>query len=108
MREAMRAGANGAAESLCELFGRAAALHAERVAVADGDRRLTYADLDRASRRLAGALLAAGVAPGRRVGLLLDRTAGIAVGSLGVLRAGATYVPLDPAAPPARVEHILR
>ena len=94
-------------ESLCELFLRSVAEHGERVAVRDAERALTYRELERASRRLALTLIAAGVGPGHRVGLLLDRTVDVAVASLGAMRAAATYVPLDPAHPRARVEHVL-
>ncbi|MDY7091406.1 MAG: amino acid adenylation domain-containing protein [Acidobacteriota bacterium] len=72
-------------------------------AVVQGEQRLTYRQLMAGARRVAAALIAAGVAPGDRVGLGLERTPQLLVALLGVLRAGAAYVPLDPAYPAARL-----
>ncbi|MEU9297414.1 amino acid adenylation domain-containing protein [Streptomyces sp. NPDC048266] len=73
------------------------------VAVDTGDTTLTYAELDRASRALAGRLRADGVAPGDLVGLLTAPGADTVTGVVGILRAGAGWVPLDAAYPPARL-----
>ncbi|MFI5836251.1 amino acid adenylation domain-containing protein [Micromonospora sp. NPDC051300] len=72
-------------------------------AVRHGDTALSYRDLDRAANRLARVLLARGVGRGDRVGVCLPRTPELVVALLAVLRAGAAYVPLDPAYPAARV-----
>ncbi|RGC67748.1 Linear gramicidin synthase subunit B [Micromonospora sp. MW-13] len=72
-------------------------------AVRHGDRSLTYRQLDEAANRLARALLARGVAGQDRVGVCLTRDVDLVVALLAVLKAGAAYVPLDPAYPPARV-----
>jgi amino acid adenylation domain-containing protein len=85
------------------LFESQAARRPDAVAVACGARRLTYAELSRASTRLAEALVARGVAPGGRVGLRLERSLEMVIALLGVLKAGAAYVPLDPAYPPQRL-----
>src|SRR5215472_1573354 len=79
----------------------------ERPAVADGDRFLSYAELDVLSSRVARALLAQGVAPGDRVGILARKSAASVVALFGVLKAGACYVPLDPKSPAARLAAIL-
>ncbi|MEV0786650.1 amino acid adenylation domain-containing protein [Streptomyces sp. NPDC050423] len=73
---------------------------------ADGE-ILSYARLDAASDRLAGRLVRAGVAPGRTVGLLLPRSASMVVAQLAVLKAGACWLPLDPAHPPERLARLL-
>ena len=57
--------------------------------------RITYAELDVASQRLAARLRAMGVRPGVSVCLLVKRSIGMVVGILAVLKAGGTYVPLD-------------
>ncbi|MFB9557086.1 amino acid adenylation domain-containing protein [Streptomyces roseoviridis] len=87
---------------LHHLFERAADAHGDRPAVSDPDGTLSYAELDRRANRLAHALLAHGVRPGDRVGLLLERTAAVPVAILAVLKTGAAYVPVDLAAPADR------
>jgi amino acid adenylation domain-containing protein len=67
---------------------------------------VTYAELDRRANRLAHALIAEGVRPGDRVGLLLDRTDTIVAAVLAVLKTGAAYVPVDPAAPDDRAAFV--
>ncbi|MGW6406221.1 amino acid adenylation domain-containing protein [Streptomyces vinaceus] len=74
------------------------------VAVSGGGRSLTYAELDAASLALARRLRAAGVGPESLVGVCLGRSVDLAVALLGVWRAGAAYLPLDPAHPRARRE----
>lgn len=79
----------------------------DAVAVTDGSAVLSYAGLLRAADALADALAAAGVRPGSLVGVLTDRTPVAVVALLGILRAGAVYVPIDSQAPPERVKAIL-
>ncbi|MFF5970819.1 amino acid adenylation domain-containing protein [Streptomyces sp. NPDC012769] len=87
---------------LHRLFERAVDAHGDRPAVSDRDGTLTYAELDRRANRLAHALLARGVRPGDRVGLLLERTTAVPAAILAVLKTGAAYVPVDLAAPADR------
>ncbi len=63
----------------------------------------TYAVLERRSAALAARLCRAGVRPGDRVGVLLERSPDVACAFLAILRAGAAYVPLDPSHPPERI-----
>ncbi|MGW0435010.1 non-ribosomal peptide synthetase [Micromonospora sp. NPDC003197] len=79
----------------------------DAVAVVDGDRRLSYAELDAASARLAGLLRQRGVGTGSRVAVALDRSWSAVVTLLAVLRCWAAYVPVDPGYPPARQTLIL-
>jgi amino acid adenylation domain-containing protein len=83
------------------LAGIAAAVarRADRVAVEAPDARLTYAELDRLSNRLARRLLSAGVGPESCVGISLPRGAGELVAMLATSKAGGAYVPLDPSHP---------
>jgi amino acid adenylation domain-containing protein len=76
-------------------------------AVVCGETALSYADLDRLSSSLAAALAARGVHPGDRVALMLDRDLLLPVALLAVWKAGAAYVPLDPANPPERLALVL-
>ncbi|WP_240506262.1 non-ribosomal peptide synthetase [Thermoactinospora rubra] len=77
------------------------------VAVEDGGRRLTYAELDALSDAVAARLAAEGVGPETPVALVLPRSADLVVAQLGVLKAGGCYVPVDPAQPVARTRWLL-
>ena len=85
-----------------KLFEQQAAKAPTAVAVIAGDVVLDYRTLDRRANRLAHSLLAEGVRPEHRVGVVADRSADTVVALLGVLKAGAAYVPVDPALPEER------
>ncbi len=91
------------AECVHELFARHARSAPERTAVTDGERRLTYGELEASANRLARRLRTAGVGPDVTVGLCTDRSVEMVVGLLGILKAGGTYVPLHYEHPPARL-----
>jgi amino acid adenylation domain-containing protein len=93
---------------LQHLLAESAARRPHRPAVADGDRVLTYQELDQQSNKMARALLRLGVAPGDRVGMLAPKSASSVTGIYGVLKAGACYVPLDPKAPAERLSYVAR
>lgn len=86
-----------------DLVGAAAQRFPDRVAVVDGERSVTYAELEETTNRVARLLGAHGVGHGDRVGLYLDKSLEALCGVYGIMKAGATYVPLDPGAPPARL-----
>jgi amino acid adenylation domain-containing protein len=77
------------------------------LAVTDGTERLTYAELEARANRLARRLQRLGAGPDAIVGLCLDRTVDLAVGVLGILKAGACYLPLDPGYPADRLAYML-
>jgi amino acid adenylation domain-containing protein len=89
-----------------DLLTESAERHPDRPAVVDGERSVTYAELDAGSNRVANLLRECGIAHGDRVGLFLDKSLEALVGIYGILKLGGTYVPLDPAAPPARLATI--
>ncbi|WP_447599366.1 amino acid adenylation domain-containing protein [Nitrospira sp. Nam80] len=75
----------------------------EAVAVRDAEQALTYRELQGRAARVADALVAAGVGPEACVGLCVERSVAMVVGLLGILKAGAAYVPLDPRYPTERL-----
>ncbi len=89
------------------LFEAAARRAPDAVALAAGDERLTYAELDRRAGLLAGALRARGVGPEARVAVCTGRDAGMVVAILAVLKAGGAYVPVDAAYPRERIARLL-
>lgn len=92
---------------LHELFAEQAARTPEAIAVSSGDERISYGELDRRSNQLARHLRDLGVETGTFVGICLDRSVDLLVAMLGVLKAGAAYVPIEPAYPPQRQEFML-
>ncbi|WNM39240.1 amino acid adenylation domain-containing protein [Micromonospora halotolerans] len=78
----------------------------QRCALVVGDRRMSYAELDRAANAVAHAILDRGLTPGELVGVCLRRGPWLVPALLGVLKSGCAYVPLDPASPPAPIASI--
>ena len=93
--------------TLADVFEDAVAATPHAVAVIDGDVSLSYAELDARANRLAHRLLALGVQPDDRVALCAERSAALVIGMLGVIKAGAAYVPMDPACPDERLATLL-
>ncbi|MFJ7213079.1 AMP-binding protein [Amycolatopsis sp. NPDC098790] len=81
--------------------------HPDALAVSDGPRRLTYAELNAGAAAVAEWLSRRGVRPGDAVAVDLPRSADLVLAMLGVLRLGAQVVPLDRQSPPARRDVIL-
>jgi amino acid adenylation domain-containing protein len=96
-------------ESACvhELIQRQAKETPQAAAIIFNQETLSYADLDARSERLASYLVSAGVGAESRVGLYLRRSPELLIGVLGVLKAGAAYVPIEPGLPSERVSYML-
>ena len=92
---------------LHDLFVRQAELAPQAVAVVDGSRQLTYAELQRASDRLASELQQRDVTADTPVGLYFEPSCEMAVAILAVLKAGGACVPLDPSYPAERFAYVL-
>lgn len=88
------------------LAERQASVRPDAPAVVAADGRLTYAELDARANQVARALIHAGVRPGDRVGLCTEKSTATMAGMLGVLKAGAAYVPLDPSYPADRIRYM--
>nr|WP_308124091.1 amino acid adenylation domain-containing protein [Mycolicibacterium xanthum] len=95
------------ARSITELFESTVDRVPEAIAVTAVDGSLTYRQLDDAANRLARRLQHLGVRTGAAVGLCVGRTSSMAIGMLGILKAGGVYVPVDPSYPQDRIEHML-
>ncbi len=96
-----------AGPSAPESFRARAAENPGTLAVVAGDERLTYGELARRAERLARRLRALGLGREAVVGLAVGRSLALAVGVLGILEAGAAWVPLDPALPAERLAFLL-
>ncbi|BAX97372.1 putative peptide synthetase MbtF [Mycobacteroides stephanolepidis] len=100
--------ADASARSVWELFERQAISQPDAVALTAGaEGRYTYAQLHAAACRLANELADHGVEPETTVALVLPRSVESIIAILGVLAAGAAYVPVDIGLPAARIESIL-
>ncbi len=93
--------------SIAEQFRRAARRFADRPALRTAGGALTYAELDRRSASVAAALVRRGLPAGTLVPLVAARSEALIVAILGVLRAGAAFVPLDPSLPVPRLRLLL-
>ncbi|HEY0406607.1 MAG TPA: amino acid adenylation domain-containing protein [Pyrinomonadaceae bacterium] len=74
-----------------------------RTAVKIGDQTLTYAELDAAANRVAVELIERGVRPDAIVAISLERSLELVIGLLGILKAGAAYMPIEPDLPDERI-----
>ena len=92
---------------LHEIFAAQARKSPERIAVTSGEDALSYGQLNARAEQVAAHLSTLGVGPEVRVGLCLDRSTQLVVAILGVLKAAATYVPLDPDYPSERLSYLL-
>jgi len=90
-----------------QLFESQASFNPDAVAATYGDQSLTYGELNRDVNRLAHHLRESGVGSESLVAICLERSLQVLVAMLGVLKAGAAYVPLDPAYPKDRLDFVL-
>jgi amino acid adenylation domain-containing protein len=96
-----------ASEVPLDLFAAQVSATPAALALVDGDRRFSYADLAGHSAAFAGALAAAGVTQGDVVAVILDRSAETVIALLAILRLGAVYLPIDVAQPAERATTML-
>lgn len=91
-----------------DLFEEQASLAPDRAALMAGGESFSYARLNRIADQLGRRLIDAGLPPGGHVAILMERSPGSVAATLGILKAGGVYVPLDPETPLPRLRDILR
>jgi L-proline---[L-prolyl-carrier protein] ligase len=91
---------------LDSLLAASARSRPDSPAVVDGERTVSYGELDEEAGRLAGILVELGVRRGERIAIYLEKSIEALVAIYGTMRAGGCYVPLDPGAPPARLGYV--
>ena len=92
---------------LHQLVETPAQLTPEAVAIVFDGQQLTYSELDLQANQVANYLINLGVQPESLVGICVERSLAMVVGLLGILKAGAAYVPIDPHYPLDRIEYML-
>jgi amino acid adenylation domain-containing protein len=90
-----------------QLFEAQVAINGRAIALVFQQEQLTYAELNQRANHLANYLLSLGVKPDELVGIAIERSIETIVGILGILKAGAAYLPIDLAYPPERVAFML-
>ncbi|MBA4495173.1 amino acid adenylation domain-containing protein [Paenactinomyces guangxiensis] len=90
-----------------ELFEEQVDINPHAIAVIDREMRYSYLELNKRANKLAYFLQQKGVGPNVFVGICMDRTFDMIVGLLGILKAGGSYVPLDPDYPKERLAYII-
>lgn len=91
-----------------ELFRDVVRRFPDRVALQDGERSFSFAELDAFSSAIAGFILERGYGHEAVVGILCERGSLVLAAGIGVMRAGAVYLPVEPELPPARQELMLQ
>lgn len=100
--------ATSSRHNIARLFERQVAISPDAVAVVGNNESLTFSELDDQASRVARYLREIGVGPDSLVGLFMELSPELIVGMLGILKAGAAYLPLDPLNPRQRLESVLK
>jgi amino acid adenylation domain-containing protein len=91
-----------------QLFEQQARQQPDAIAVVYETQRISYRELNERANQIAHSLIGLGLRPDDRVAVCLERSLEMVIALLGILKAGACYVPLDPAYPAERLAHMLR
>jgi amino acid adenylation domain-containing protein len=94
---------DSAGDTLAGRFARVCAQMGSRTAITLGMDSITYDELDLAAEEIRAGLVARGVSPGAIVAICMERSIGMIAAMVGVVKAGAAYLPIDPRYPQARV-----
>ena len=93
--------------SIVDMFERVTQATGQATAVVFDDQAITYDELNSRANKLAWYLMRAGVMAEQKVGLMMSRSIQMVVSILGILKAGAAYLPLDSSYPPQRVNYMV-
>jgi len=95
-------------QTVCSLFRKQVEMHPDNVAVVYRDKRYTYREVDDISERIAAYIQGKGLGKEDVVSVLIPRSEWMVIASLGVLKAGAAYQPLDPSYPEERLNFMMQ
>lgn len=95
------------AQDYCSLFYEQCKLSADNIAVIFEEKSISYSDIDKRSNQIAKCLLEKGISKETIIALYLDRSPEMITGILGILKAGAAYLPIDPEYPAERIKFML-
>ncbi|WP_339251672.1 amino acid adenylation domain-containing protein [Sporosarcina sp. FSL W8-0480] len=94
-------------QTVKELFEEAVEVNPEKIALVDGKNELSYSELNNKINHLANKLVDLGIKPGERVAILTNRSAAMIVGIYAVIKAGGSYIPIDPDYPLERKKYVV-
>ncbi|WP_444893682.1 amino acid adenylation domain-containing protein [Microbulbifer sp. TRSA001] len=94
-------------ETVCDLIERQRLKSPDKVAIIDGDKKVSFTFLMKRANGITAELVSRGVKPGSLVGVCMNRSWELVAALLGVMRAGCAYVPLDLLYPQERVRYML-
>ena len=95
-------------QTIVSLFRKAASENADRTAVIFNEKKLTYKKLDEITESIAGTIASKGLGRGDVVSILIPRGEYMPIASIGALKAGCAYQPLDPTYPPERLNFMIK
>ncbi len=95
-------------QSFQDLFEAQVLKTPDQIAVVCNDQSLTYRELNKKANQLASILQSKGVSKESIIGVMVDRSLEMIIGMMGILKAGAAYLPIDPNYPTERIEYMLQ
>src|SRR5262249_4979047 len=95
-------------QTVVEMFEEQAARQPDALAVVGRGEKLSYGELNSRANQLARYLQERGVGPEVKVGVCVERSVGLVVGIMGIVKAGGTYVPMDPDYPGERLSYMVK
>jgi amino acid adenylation domain-containing protein len=98
---------NNSNQSIVDLFEKQVKVNPQNIAVEFENQQLTYRELNEKANKVAHYLQKQGAKSEMLIGICIDRSLEMIVGVLGILKLGATYVPIDPEYPQSRIDYLV-